>query len=88
MAVMGGGGRMARVTLGADGQLVLPRTLLDELGLDAGDSLIAVVVEGGLVLTPEPHDLIEATYGLASELWAAMGGSAAFVRETEESWRA
>jgi hypothetical protein len=79
---------MARVALGPDGQLTLPPALLAEAGVDAGDYLIASVVDGGILLTPEPHDLIEATYGLARELWAAMGGSAAFVRETEESWRA
>jgi bifunctional DNA-binding transcriptional regulator/antitoxin component of YhaV-PrlF toxin-antitoxin module len=79
---------MARVALGPDGQLTLPPALLAEAGVAAGDYLIASVIEGGILLVPEPHDLIEATYGLARELWAAMGGSAAFVRETEESWRA
>lgn len=79
---------MARVVLGPDGQLTLPPELLAEVGVSAGDYLIASVVEGGILLMPAPHDLIEATYGLARELWAAMGGSAAFLRETEESWRA
>ena len=59
----------------------------DELDLHAGDSLTLSVVEGRIVLEPEPHDLIEATYGLARGMWGALGGSAAFLRETEESWR-
>lgn len=79
---------MARVMLGADGEVTLPAALLAELGLGAGDTLVVSLVEDALLLTPEPHDLIEATYGLAREQWGAMGGSAAFLRETEESWRA
>jgi AbrB family looped-hinge helix DNA binding protein len=79
---------MARVTLGGEGQVTLPAAALAELGLHAGDSLTVSVVEGRLVLEPEPHDLIEATYGLARGLWGAQGGSAAYLRESEESWRA
>ena len=78
---------MARVMLGGEGQVTLPAATLAELDLHAGDSLILSIVEGRIVLEPEPHDLIEATYGLARGLWGALGGSAAFLRETEESWR-
>jgi antitoxin component of MazEF toxin-antitoxin module len=79
---------MARVIVGPDGAIVLPAPLLAALGVDAGDALQVSLSEGSLVLAPEPHDLIEATYGLARAMWTSAGGSAAFVREIDESWRA
>ncbi|MCC6628009.1 MAG: AbrB/MazE/SpoVT family DNA-binding domain-containing protein [Chloroflexi bacterium] len=79
---------MARVMIGPGGEIVLPAALLTAVGLEAGDALQVSLGDGALVLTPEPHDLIEATYGMARPMWSSVGGSAAFVREMDASWRA
>ena len=79
---------MGKVTLGSGGEIVLPAALLRALAMQPGDVLTVSPHHEGLLLLPAPKDYVETTYGLARDLWRSQGSSAAFARETEESWRA
>jgi antitoxin component of MazEF toxin-antitoxin module len=78
---------MEKVLIGASGEVTLPSEVLQKLDLRPGDTLRLSIRRGGLLLSPLPRDYIEHTYGLARDMWVAVGGSTEFVRETEESWR-
>jgi hypothetical protein len=58
------------------------------LGVGPGDALTVSLVHDSLVLVPAPRDVVEVTYGSARAMWREAGGSAAYIREAEESWRA
>lgn len=78
---------MRHIMLGPDGQVALPESILQQLGIQTGDVLAVSLLRGGILLTPASIDQVERMYGLAREMWAAVGGSAEFVRESEDAWR-
>jgi hypothetical protein len=77
-----------KLVVGPAGAIVLPPLLLAELGIQPGDLLTVTPMRGGVLLVPAPRDIVESTYGLARAMWRGVGGSAEFVREMGESWRA
>lgn len=49
-------------TLSANGQVVIPKKIRDKLGLRPGEELIAMEVEGAIVLAPAKSQAIRAEF--------------------------
>jgi hypothetical protein len=78
---------MQTLTVDPDGHLVIPVEALGKLDVHPGDAVVLSIARGSLILTPMPRDFVEYSYGLARDVWQGLGGSSAFVQETEEAWR-
>lgn len=76
---------METVEVSEQYQITLPSGTRRELGIEAGDRLMAVVQGGMLLLMPQPRDYVQAMAGLHREVWQGID-TTAYLREERGLW--
>ena len=57
------------VKLNSKNQIALPRTMLQKLNIKAGDSLLLDILDGVMLLMPQPESYADHLQGLYPEIW-------------------
>jgi len=72
------------VKISSKHQITVPSAIRKELGLEAGDRLLAHVRDGVIVLVPRRGDAVEQLRGLHSEIWE--GDVQTYLDEERDAW--
>ena len=78
---------MATATVTSKGQITLPKSVRDELGVDAGDQVVFVVEDKGISLHPVPRTSLTELRGIAKGRRAYPGRTAERAAAREEALR-
>lgn len=73
------------VRLGAKGQIVVPKTVRDQLGLKEGDALMLMVDGQRVILRARPASFTDAMRGLHKEVWEGVDVDK-WLEEERSSW--
>jgi len=73
------------VTLSSKNQVVIPRAAREALHLNAGRKLLVKVLDGCLIMVPEPGDYVDKLEGLHRDVWAGVDTDR-YLREERDSW--
>ncbi len=71
------------VKMGARGQIVVPKTVRDSLGVGEGDTLLLVVNGDTVTMRARPESFTDAMCGLHADVWE---GSEGWLQEERDSW--
>jgi len=75
------------VRLSKKGQLVIPKTMRQVLGINEGDGLL-VTLEGKSIVLTRPQDFARATRGLLKGTWGkSRGAIERYLQRERRSWR-
>jgi AbrB family looped-hinge helix DNA binding protein len=74
-----------RVQISDDGRLTIPDEARRRLQIGPGDTLLADVRDGALVLIPDPQDAVARLHGLHRDIWEGIDPDE-YVRRERESW--
>lgn len=78
---------MPTVTLSSKNQITLPVEVVRALGLQAGDKIVAEVIDGRIVLLPKPANWADYFKGSLKGTWGATAEEAdRYVAEERQSW--
>ncbi len=72
------------VTINSKYQITVPSAIRKELGLEAGDRLLALVRDGVIVLVPRRGDAVKQLRGLHREIWE--GDVQTYLDEERDAW--
>jgi len=72
--------------LSSKNQLTLPKEARRALGLKPGNSVIVVVMDSEVRLYAKPKSVTDYMRGLGKEVWAALGGGDAYLKQERDSW--
>jgi AbrB family looped-hinge helix DNA binding protein len=72
------------VKISSKHQIAVPSAIRKELGLEAGDRLLARVRDGVIVLVPERGSALDQLRGLHREIWE--GDIDAYLDEERNAW--
>ena len=77
---------MQEATVSSKGQIVIPKSLRDGLGIKEGQKVIIEEVGGTLVVVPVPKDPVKAMKGLVAQN-VTKKSSTELVRELRKGWQ-
>jgi bifunctional DNA-binding transcriptional regulator/antitoxin component of YhaV-PrlF toxin-antitoxin module len=75
-----------RVQVNEDGQVSVPEDARRALHSAPGDTLLADVRDGALVLTPEPSDYVARLQGLHRDVWEGVDPDE-YLKAERDAWR-
>jgi AbrB family looped-hinge helix DNA binding protein len=75
-----------RVQVTEDGRVSVPEHARRQLHIEPGDTLLADVRDGALVLTPEPGDYVARLRGLHSDVWQGVDPDA-YLKAERDAWQ-
>jgi AbrB family looped-hinge helix DNA binding protein len=75
-----------RVQISDDGQLTVPEEARRQLQIGPGDTLIADVRDGALVLVPDPQRIVDRLRGLHREIWHGIDANE-YVQRERDAWQ-
>src|SRR6266540_553492 len=79
--------KRADLTLSSKRQVTLPAAMVRELGLEAGDKLVARLDDGAITLTPRPRSWLEYVTGPPLGVYGKTKEEVdAYIREVREGW--
>ena len=67
-------------------QIAMPKSMLQRLGISAGDRLLIEIRDDLLILTPEPKSYTTRLAGLHAEIWQDINTDD-YLKEEREAWR-
>lgn len=73
------------VTLSSKNQVVIPRAAREALRIGAGQKLLVKVLNGCLIMVPEPKDYVSKLEGLHREVWNGMDTDH-YLKEERDAW--
>ncbi|MFH1625073.1 MAG: AbrB/MazE/SpoVT family DNA-binding domain-containing protein [Pseudomonadota bacterium] len=73
------------VKLSSKCQIVIPKSVRDELEIGPGDELLMEVKEGSVIMHPKPKSYTEYMIGLHKEVWKDVDTDR-YLNEERESW--
>ena len=75
-----------RVQVADDGRLMVPDEVRRQLQIEPGDTLLADVRDGALVLVPDPTRAVARLRGLHRDIWKGVDADE-YVKRERESWQ-
>ncbi len=73
------------VKVGKRYQIVIPKRVREQLGVNIEDELIVGVRDGRIIMQPRPRKYSEYMQGLGKEVWKGIDATE-YVRKERESW--